>query len=178
MKLLLQVSKKLLFSKGVLTPLLLFLIIVGEECRDKGQQSISLLENKKFKLSDQEKSLPVDTALLNEYNSLFKDKSISIPFYKSIRGDGYMIFIGIPYQLSTNDLMDLYLLDPSRVQVKTYSDAKVIFYRTYKSAKINLVEQIVQINNNLLFILISASNEAIIEQKFTANQILSRICDE
>jgi hypothetical protein len=100
-------------------------------CKDQKPDDIMLFNGVSF-LTKTGETLPnIDQNINNEYNKYLKNNQNSIPLFKYIHHEKYGIFIGLPYGISGDSLLNIKPSIPLLNQQKQSVDSNTMTYRSY-----------------------------------------------
>lgn len=155
------------------TILHLLICLTTVSCAPEKDTEISLFNNVSFKLSENETITKIDTEKKKEFRSFFEKKAIQIPLFRCIKGDNYLIFIGIPFNTSVKELTE-YGMNKELKNITSKSDSTQYTYQSY-STKNTIVSTYAQnFDDNIVYILTASNSPKLSDSLFNIEMLSSR----
>ena len=107
------------------------------------------------------------------FHALFEDKSdLRIPLFRCIEGDGYTLYLGLPYRTTLQDLIQLNIFDNPPTAAE--SDVEAFLYRRHQTDSMVYAEYGRQFDRNLIYLLVAASDTAAVESLLSRDSFTKR----
>lgn len=142
-------------------------------CTSKQDQSVFLFNDISFKLNEGEEVVDIDSKKKEIFNSYFDKRSVQIPLFRCIKSDGYLIFVGIPFNTSIKELAD-YSLSHTLNQTFYESDSTNYFYKTYSAEKEQITIYTRNFSNNLVYVLSVSDSATLSDSLFNMKALSNR----
>ncbi len=111
---------------------------------------LSFFNGLNFKVELGERVLPIDELVKEEYAGLLEGNTVQIPLYRYLKAKDYRIFIGIPYEISFEKLVDFQLKNTILIEKQ---EGESFIYKKYQKGNYYISEYVYQKGKNLLMIL-------------------------
>ena len=153
----------------------LFSFIICSIAACSPEKEVALFNKIAFSLSEKESVEAISSQTKDIYFSFLKDKEIQPPLFKHILANDYSIFIGIPYnvQLSQFTASPVAGCDAGFFQFNT--DSTSYSYNRYKYDSMYISEYVVNLDENLIYVLGTTSSEQVADSLFNKTSISNRI---
>jgi hypothetical protein len=142
-------------------------------CTSKQDSSVLIFNNIAFKLNDGEKVVEIDSQKKEIFNSYFDKKSIQIPLFRCIKSDGYLIFVGIPFNTSVKELTNI---DFANTLNQTFfeGDSTNYLYKKYSNEKEQITIYTKNFDNNLVYVLTVSDSAELSDSLFNIEALSNR----
>jgi len=142
-------------------------------CTSKQDQSVLIFNKIAFKLNNGEEVVKIDSKKEEIFNSYFDKKSIQIPLFRCIKSDGYLIFVGIPFNTSVKELTNVSL---SHTLNQTFfeGDSTNYLYKIYSNEKEQITIYTRNFSNNLVYILTVSDSTKLSDSLFNIKALSNR----
>ena len=152
-----------------------FIICSIAACSPAKEKEVALFNKIAFSLSEKESVEAINSQTKDIYFSLLKDKEIQPPLFKHILTNDYSIYIGIPYnvQLSQFTASPVAGCDADFFQFNT--DSTFYSYNCYKYDSMYISEYVVNLDENLIYVLGTTDSEQIADSLFNKTSVSNRI---
>jgi len=142
-------------------------------CASKQDQSVFLFNDISFKLNEGEEVVDIDSKKKEIFNSYFDEKFVQIPLFRCIKSDGYLIFVGIPFNTSIKELAD-YSFTHTSNQTFFKGDSTNYFYKTYSGEKKQITIYSRNFSNNLVYVLTVSDSATLSDSLFSMKALSNR----
>ncbi|MFN0188103.1 MAG: hypothetical protein ACKVQV_05325 [Bacteroidia bacterium] len=144
-------------------------------CSKENKNEIPLFNELSFKIYDGESIVAVNTEIKDKYSKSFNSSIIQIPLLKYIKGTNYEIFIGVPYNVSIEAMIENQLSMQESVAVDFKSDS-LFYFKSYKKNEFYIAEYAAKIDNeSLLYISTMSDSKALTDSLFNEHELSKRI---
>jgi len=142
-------------------------------CTSKQDQSVLIFNKIAFKLNNGEEVVKIDSKKEKIFNSYFDKKFIQIPLFRCIKSDGYLIFVGIPFNTSVKELTNV-SLTPTLNQTFVEGDSTNYLYKKYSNDKEQITVYTRNFSNNLIYVLTVSDSAEISDSLFNLKALSNR----
>ena len=144
-------------------------------CSKENKNEIPLFNELSLKIYDGESIVAVNTEIKDKYSKCFNSSIIQIPLLKYIKGKNYEIYIGVPFNVSIEAMIENQLSMQDSVAVDFKSDS-LHYFKSYKKNEIYIAEYAAKIDNkSLLYISTMSDSKALSDSLFNEQQLSKRI---
>ncbi|PWH82257.1 hypothetical protein [Brumimicrobium oceani] len=154
----------------------LFLLFLTFACGDtqKDKNEIDLFNGNAFTLNSGEKEAQITVGLKKAYLQLIENKATQIPLFKSVKGAGYTIFIGLPVNTSADQLFTAPLFNDSLLLNSKTEDSKFEF-KQYAKENQYVSEFATDIQGNLIYFLALTDSKDLSDSLLNYNELSKRL---
>lgn len=142
-------------------------------CTSKQDSSVLIFNNIAFKLNEGEEVVKIDSKKKEIFNSYFDKTSIQIPLYRCIKSDGYLIFVGIPFNTSVKELTNISLANTLN-QTFFEGDSTNYLYKRYSNEKEQITIYTKGFSNNLVYVLTVSDSAKLSDSLFNIKALSNR----
>lgn len=145
-----------------------FTFLLFNSCQVNSENEIAIYNNYFFSKKATETNKLIDFAIKEEYNHYFllyshkqketKRKNGQIPLFKYFEGQGYKIFIGVPFQLTFQDITNQ-LISKEKEPLSILKDDSVS-YINYQQDKQWITESVLRLGDSSLIYLATLQDSA------------------
>lgn len=184
MKLLLQVNNLIIYQGGsaplifiykrfIKTILFLLLALNLASCSSDNEREVLIFNDITFKLNGSEEVIAIDSNKKEIYNSVMDGRAIQIPLFRCIKGDNYLMFLGIPYNTSIKQLATD---NPNHTSKHSFfeSDSTTYFYLRQRNENGNITEYSKVFDKNLVYILTVSDSVELSDSLFNRAMLSKR----
>ena len=144
-------------------------------CSKENKNEIPLFNELSFKIYDGEAMVAVNTDIKDKYSKCFNSSIIQIPLLKYIKGKNYEIYIGVPYNVSIEAMIENQLSMQDSVAVDFKSDS-LYYFKSYKKNEFYISEYAIKINNeSLLYVSTMSDSKTLTDSLFNDMELSKRI---
>jgi hypothetical protein len=155
---------------------LFLVILICYSCSDNKQEDITLLNGLIFEAKSGENVPVIDQNISKEYSKYLKESSSQIPLFKYIHHEKYGIFIGLPFGISMDSLMNITPSLPLMTRESEELDTSAMAYRRYSNRQgLQLHTLAYTINNSKLFIIARTYDKEIPDSILSQKSLINRI---
>lgn len=155
------------------TIIFLQIVLFLAGCTSKKGQEVVFFNDIKFKLYDNEEIIDVDSEKKELFSSYFGDTSVQVPLFKCIKGDDYLVFLGIPINTSIKELSN-YSLERIKNRSSFKSDTINFFHIKYRKEDDNITIYSKNFENNLIYVLTAAKSAELSDSLFNKTSLSKR----
>jgi hypothetical protein len=143
-------------------------------CCTSAQDDALLLFNAiSFHVNDNEDIIKIDLEKNDHFNSFFDTNSVQIPLYRCIKSKNHLIFIGIPFNTSVEELAN-YELTSDWEPTSFESDSTTYFYKKYTNGKEHITIYTKNYGNNLVYVLTTSNSAVVTDSLFNPTALSNR----
>ena len=154
--------------------IVLFIISIIS-CSKENKNEIPLFNELSFKIYDGESIVAVNTEIKDKYSKCFNSSIIQIPLLKYIKGKNYEIYIGVPYNVSIEAMIENQFSMQDSVAVDFKSDS-LFYFKSYKKNEIYISEYAIKTNNeSLLYVSTMSDSKTLTDSLFNDKELSKRI---
>ena len=144
-------------------------------CSKENKNEIPLFNELSFKIYDGESIVAVNTEIKDKYSKCFNSSIIQIPLLKYIKGKNYEIYIGVPYNVSIEAMIENQFSMQDSVAVDFKSDS-LFYFKSYKKNEIYISEYAIKTNNeSLLYVSTMSDSKTLTDSLFNDKELSKRI---
>lgn len=157
--------------------ILLFLLAsVLSSCSSENSNEVSLFNGLVFKMHQGESVEDIDSKIKNNYSDYFDDNRIDIPLYKYIKHNNYEIFLGLPYNTSSEAMIQSQLekQDSSIIKFTVESDSSS-FYKEYMKNNFYIAEYAIKTRNSSLIYICAISDSTVLPSELALSNRINII---
>lgn len=142
-------------------------------CTSKQDSSVLIFNNIAFKLNEGEEVVKIDSKKKEIFNLYFDKTSIQIPLYRCIKSDGYLIFVGIPFNTSIKELTNISLANTLN-QTFFEGDSTNYLYKRYSNEKEQITIYTKGFSSNLVYVLTVSDSAKLSDSLFNIKALSNR----
>lgn len=152
----------------------LCILVVLFSCNTYDENEIRFSSDAKFELKENEKIIHLDQEIVDTYFSYFDSDNIQIPLFRHIQGEDYNIYIGIPFEIKFEKILEFY---KNRINedYKFSTDNRSFIFSEQKKQEEYVTHYIYNKNELLLFFVYTSKDELVVKEHFRQDQIEARI---
>ena len=152
-----------------------FVVYFIAACSPTKEKEIALFNNIVFSLSEGENIEAINSKTKDVYFSYLKDKEIQPPLFKQISTNNYSLYIGIPYNVQLPQFTNSPIVGCDTTFYQFNTDSTFYCYNRYKQDSIYISEYVVNLDENLIYVLGTTVSEQIADSLFNKTRISNRI---
>ncbi len=153
-----------------------FLITLCFACTGKKPDNITLFNGVTFETKQGEEIPAIDQNISNEYKKYLGAMSDHIPLFRYVHHKDYGVFIGLPFSISKDSLMQikpsLPLLNPT---IETTDSATMVYRKFTTREGLQLHTLFYEINNSKIFIIGRTYQSGLPDSLLSEKALKSRI---
>ena len=142
-------------------------------CTSSQEHSLLIFNEIEFDLGEGEEVVEIDLNKKEVFDSYFDEQSIQIPLFRCIQSDGYLIFIGIPFNTSIKELTNDSMTN-TLTEVLFEGDSTNYLYKTYSNEKEEITIHTQNFDNNLVYVLAVSDSPELSDSLFNLNALSNR----